>query len=270
MFFCKKINEEHLFPCISIQNAVIFPQGGEPASAYPKGQFSRIAMKKTMIALLALGGLAFADPITLPVNTDYTHIQGAGIAGIGNGQITEEGLVSFLTKVNTAGVDELGWFGGTGQSQNPGTEISITSSTEFVFTSRPRYSGQYVAMGVELPGAAESITLSFNSTGNIRYAVFSYDTETSTAVRLLNTDAYVTGTQSVSYNTAEVTGDRLFVIWGTGTDGDAGCVSGGTAITVSDIALSYTPVPTPAVPEPATATLSLLALAGLAARRRRK
>ncbi len=48
-------------------------------------------------------------------------------------------------------------------------------------------------------------------------------------------------------------------------DGDRGYLG-----YVNDIKLTVSTVPPPAVPEPTTATLSLLALAGLAARRRRK
>ena len=53
-------------------------------------------------------------------------------------------------------------------------------------------------------------------------------------------------------------------------DNTAKTLSGGASPTYTMTGITMSAVATPAVPEPTTATLSLLALAGLAARRRRR
>ena len=227
-------------------------------------------MKKTIIALLALAGMAGAADstpiaITLPGSDDYTWIAGSNANGIGTGASAEI-VTKLATAITSAGADQVGWYAGTGQAYGAndyGSDISVISSTSFSFKSRPALSGEYVALGVTLPVNADSITLSFDTTNKLGYSVWSYDGTTATELIGLT---YQSGSGSVSqtYNTATVDASQLFVLWT--ANHPSGNVGGGNAVTVSNIALSYTP----AVPEPATATLSLLALCGLAARRRRK
>ncbi len=226
-------------------------------------------MKKTIIALLALAGVAAADSITLPGNTDYTWVAGSNANGIGTGAVTADIVKNLADAITAAGVDWTGWFGGTGQgygADSYGSDISITSGSSFSFTCRPALSGEYVALGVALPGAAESITLSFDTNNKLGYSVWSYDGTTATE---LIGSTYQSGSGSVSqtYSTDTVEASQLFVLWTANhSSGNAG---GGAGITVSNIQLSYSAAPSASVPEPTTATLSLLALAGLAARRRR-
>lgn len=221
-------------------------------------------MKKTIIALFALAGVAAADSITLPANTDYTWVAGSNASGIGTGA-TAEIVQKLATAIAAAGVDQTGWFAGTGQAYDAASQyfsdISIISDSSFSFKSRPALSGEYVALGVALPKAAESITLSFDTTGRLGYSVWSYDGTTATEVIGLTYQS-AAGSVSQTYNASVVDASQLFVLWT--ANHPTGNAGGGATVTVSNIALSYS------VPEPTTATLSLLALAGLAARRRRK
>ena len=231
-------------------------------------------MKKTLITLLALAGVAAAAPLTLPGTDDFTWIAGSNASGIGTGSSAAiiENLAAAITADNIGNTDLTGWFGGTGQAygQSSYNDITITATNSFTFKSRPSLSGEYVALGVSLEETASAITLTFSNDKKAAYSLWSYDATTSTATELIATTGLTTaGTVDVTYNTADVNPSTLFVVWTANpSTGNAG---GGTDITISDIALSYTAVPAaPAVPEPTTATLSLLALAGLAARRRRK
>ncbi len=234
-------------------------------------------MKKTLITLLALAGAAVAadsTPITLPGSDDFKWIAGSNAAGIGTGATAEivQKLATAITASNIGNTDTVGWFGGTGQSYNAnayGSDISITSSNSFSFKARGGLSGEYVALGVSLEETASAITLTFSNDKKASYSLWSYDATTSTATELIATTGLTTaGTVDVTYNTADVNPSTLFVIWN--ANPSTGAETGGTSITVSNIGLKYTAAPAaPAVPEPATATLSLLALAGLAARRRR-
>ena len=168
------------------------------------------------------------------------------------------------------GGDQTGWFAGTGQAYGAdsyGTDISIISDSSFSFKCRPALSGEYVALGVALPEAAESITLSFDTTNKLGYSVWSYDGTTATEVIGLTYQGNA-GSVSQTYNTSVVDASQLFVLWT--ANHPSGNAGGGQTVTVSNIALSYSAAPSASVPEPTTATLSLLALAGLAARRRRK
>ncbi len=233
-------------------------------------------MKKTLITIIALAGMACAadsTPLTLPGSSDFTWIAGSNANGIGTGASADI-VQKLATAIGTT--DQTGWFGGTGQAYDAnsqyGSDISIISESSFSFVCRPALSGEYVALGVALPEAAESITLSFTTSGTtsgkLGWSVWSYDGTTATELIGLT---YQDGSGSVSqtYDTATVNASQLFVLWT--ANHPSGNAGGGQTVTVSDIALNYTAAPAaPAAPEPTTATLSLLALAGLAARRRRK
>ena len=229
-------------------------------------------MKKTIITLLAICGVAGAAPLTLPGTDDFTWIAGSNASGIGTGSSAEiiQNLAAAITADNIGNTDLTGWFGGTGQAygQDSDNEITITATNSFTFVSRPSRGGEYVALGVSLEEAASAITLTFTSDKKAGYSLWSYDATTATEL-IATTGLTTAGTVEATYNTADVNPSTLFVVWT--ANPTTGAEDGNTLVTISDIALSYTAVPAaPAVPEPATATLSLLALAGLAARRRRR
>ncbi len=234
-------------------------------------------MKKTLITLLAICGVAGAAQLTLPDNSDFTWIAGSNANGIGTGSSAAiiENLAAAITASNIGNTDLTGWFGGTGQAyaQSDYNDITITATDSFTFKCRPALSGEYVALGVSLEETASAITLSFSNDKKAGYSLWSYDATTSTATELIATTGLTTaGTVEATYNTANVNPSTLFVVWT--ANPSTGAESGNTLITISDIALNYTAAPAapvaPTIPEPTTATLSLLALAGLAARRRRK
>lgn len=224
-------------------------------------------MKGTLITLLVLAGLASAESksITLPGEDDFTWVAGSNASGIGNGPSSTDVMGKFINAIPTS-ADKIGWFGGTGQSYGSGdygSDISITSSNSFTFTCRPVLSGEYVALGIELPEAAQGITLNFTTNNKVGYSVWSYNSTTKFVTQLI-ANTYVDAAKSVEagYTTAPVTDDMLFVVWT--ANHPSGNVGGGKGIAISNISVSYE------VPEPATATLSLLALAGLCVRRRRR
>ena len=119
-----------------------------------------------------------------------------------------------------------------------------------------------MALGLTKTFTASSITLTFTTDKALGYSLWSYDG--TTATELIGNTYVATGDVSVTYDKALVEPSQLFVLWTANPSGEGNTnASGGTAVNVSNIGVSY-------IPEPATATLSLLALAGLAARRRRK
>ncbi len=235
-------------------------------------------MKKTLITLLAICGVAAAESVTLtlPGTDDFTWIAGSNANGIGTGSSAAiiENLAAAITADNIGNTDLTGWFGGTGQAyaQSDYNDITIATNS-FTFKSRPALGGEYVALGVSLEETASAITLTFTNDKKAGYSLWSYDATTSTATELIATTGLTTaGTVDVTYNTADVNPSTLFVVWT--ANPSTGAEEGNTLVTISNIALNYTAVPAapvaPSIPEPTTATLSLLALAGLAARRRRR
>ena len=252
-------------------------------------------MKKTLITLMALAGVAAASEVlTLPGSSDFTWIAGStcnvtetvqvpdtsegaeegamkeqtntlnNIVGKATGQPIAAGCIENLAKqITSAGVDSIGWFGGTGQSYGAnsyGADITVGTAS-FSFMSRPGLSGEYVALGLTKTFTASSITLSFTTDNKLGYSLWSYDAATTTATQLVGpTKVDAAGDVSVTYDTALVEPSQLFVVWSSNLENQHGS---NVTIGVSNIQVEY-------VPEPATATLSLLALAGLAARRRRK
>ena len=225
-------------------------------------------MRKTLITLMALAGVAVANTatLTLPGSEDFTWIAGSNANGIGTGASAEivQQLATAITATQIGNTDLVGWFGGSGQAYDANSgyrsDISITSSASFSFKCRLSLSGEYVALGVALENAADAITLSFTTNNQLGYSLWSYDGTTVTEL-IGNTFVGGAGDVSVTYDAAFVEPTQLFVVWT--ANHPSGNAGDGQTVEVSNIGISY-------IPEPATATLSLLALAGLAARRRRK
>lgn len=175
-------------------------------------------MKETIITLLAICGVAGAAPLTLPGTDDFTWIAGSNASGIGTGASAEIiwKLAAAITAENIGNTDLTGWFGGTGQGYGQGSydEIHITATNSFTFVSRSELNGEYVAVGVALPEAAESITLSFTTSANLGWSVWSYDGEVATELFGLTYQGEG-GSVSETYDTATVNASQLFVLWTT-------------------------------------------------------
>lgn len=218
---------------------------------------------------MILASSVFAESFTLPDNTDFTWIPGSNASGIGTGASAAiiQNLAAAITNPNIGNTDLIGWFGGTGQgyAQSSYNDITINSTTSFTFKCRPALSGEYVALGINLEEAASSITLTFSNDNKVGYSLWSYDAATATATQLIGSTGLTSAeTVTATFDAADIAPSTIFAVWTANpSTGNAG---GGTSVAISNIGLSYTA----AVPEPATATLSLLALAGLAMRRRRK
>ena len=242
-------------------------------------------MKKTIIALMALAGVTCADTINLLSDAEaWTYTLGRD--GRGNWAVTEAGLT----------LKNCNW----GQSSAAyDFEESVTGSWN-LNASVHRYTGDAV-FSFTLVGNNKAITI-----GTSEYASGTafYGTSDTLDARAYsfreawdNKGSKVSGTQLVegafNYNqTATISASTVL-------DADENVVLtlsvGGTAVTTpgvvtinlgKDFALEgivvcgdggnnqtnwdVTSLSVTTVPEPTTATLSLLALAGLAARRRRK
>ena len=196
-------------------------------------------MKKTIITLFAICGVAGAAPLTLPGTDDFTWIAGSNASGIGTGSSAEiiQNLAAAITADNIGNTDLTGWFGGTGQAYGQNADITITGTNSFTFASSPSQGGEYVALGVSLEETASAITLTFSNDKKAGYSLWSYDATTSTATELIATTGLTeAGTVDVTYNTADVNPSTLFVVWT--ANPSTGAEDKGTPVTISDIALS--------------------------------
>ena len=221
-------------------------------------------MKKTIIALMALAGVAAADTATTPEELTWTSLT---VTTPANGALG-------------SGNSVIDWTEATGNLMN---------SWELRFTLDPsRLSNQYLFGTVKGSSGADGYTLQITSDGAIRLnqnksvevlTVGSYTAEDSAVeiglqfVKVVDAEgAFKSGTFTLTVGDAigTYTVDAIDnTIFTKGSNNNVWTNGGNEKI--SAISLKYADaVVLPAVPEPTTATLSLLALAGLAARRRRK
>ncbi len=218
-------------------------------------------MKKTLIALMALASSAFAlDPVTQALTlenfnstltqistwnaTDYTltlTIDGADYDGYGSGFMVKFAddwgvftqASSYVAMENT-GTNDRGWVTPT---TTEGTTFTWTATDE---TKLDSWVSKTPTGGNGQPGVAGmTITLDVDTTGSVI------------------TLGMTNGTTSIIETGYVVKLADVKLLDGSATGSNQG-VTG-----ISNASITY-------IPEPATATLSLLALAGLAARRRRK
>ncbi len=185
--------------------------------------------------------------------------------------------------------------------------IELTQPTDSLTFSYTLYNNDNnVPFSVALVGSSQAIvmgTLMYDSQADTQYAVTSvlpgsfvsgkapqYTTEQISAADIvklsdMNAACTVTYTASIAWNAAssqfelsvsDGTNTHTGIALGSSVDFNQVYISadghsGQWGWTASDLSISVTKAdPTPSIPEPTTATLSLLALAGLAARRRRK
>ena len=236
-------------------------------------------MKKTLIALMALAGIASADTIalTLPAN------------GVNNGPHGDTSALSALTAF--ANEKDGAYMFNNGGYVNPGANgegiLRTNDNGQVSLTMAPRTgaggSGEAIVMsGTELAGytvesltftivestcttkADITLTLAVLEKNNGAWAV----KESAKGAITLNSGASLTLTLGSAIEWADTYKVVAMV------DNTNKALGGGgsplyTLTGISVTANTATPE-SPAAPEPTTATLSLLALAGLAARRRRR
>ncbi len=226
-------------------------------------------MKKTMIltSLAAAAVLpAMADDI---MPTDWNlHAAGYNSAGnLANTAPTADNVYGWLNAKNN------GWYATTGNADMRWGHGSIDADAHTV--NLPNMSGT-AGLAIALKSSVDltdkeltSLTFSFDmatNNSNQTYTLW-YETTAGSVVQLDTkgsagsdwTHSYSLTEEQLAAVTADGTGE-LYAVFG--------YRDGGNNATISNISMTATTA-TPAIPEPATATLSLLALAGLAARRRR-
>ena len=232
-------------------------------------------MKKTLITLLAICGVAAAETITLTM-------PGTAVDNGGHGSISAETAIT--TFANNA---DGGYMFNAGGVVNPDASFNegVLTTTDGVtsLTLAPRTgaggSGEAIVLsGSNLVGYnVDSFTFGIASSSctttadiALTLAVIQKDNNAWSVVKettgslTLNSSAELTLTLSPSIKWTD--SYKVVAV----IDNTAKNLTGGNAPTYTMTGITMSAVATPAVPEPTTATLSLLALAGLAARRRRK
>lgn len=222
-------------------------------------------MKKTLITLLALAGVASADTLNFEVERDANAITFA---------FNEVTAQEILTLTYTD------WSYNGGGNNNVGSWQSPSNTA---------YHNSFSPDAQLRSGQADSWTMNFTVTNNSAEAIiltqFTFDTygingggtDKTAEIPVSLTLGQVTGSVNLAYGgatetcTLDLTGANAITLGANETValaltmGNAKNYNTYSGITAGSVTYSA-----PVVPEPATATLSLLALAGLAARRRRK
>ena len=238
-------------------------------------------MKKTMIALVALSGVAMADTVdrtdilTLPASGTATFVE-SGFASINQ-------VVSIDNLLTNAATKDLGcYYGGNNNKfDNPGVNGEGTLETDgsigsVTLCGRSGVAGDSFAF-VLAPNAESvglfydklTLTLSGDPTNTLAIGgTFGIAIADGTTIK-----ASATGTlasvQSSGFETVTLTLDKPVKLTDSTKIIAAFCGAGGAKTTPYTITGIIGTAHCTSVPEPATATLSLLALAGLASRRRR-
>ena len=243
-------------------------------------------MKKTLIALMAMAGIAVGADLTLTT----------GIAFTKNGETT---IVDGYTNPNIADIGYNSMYWGHGNIAGGSANLA---SLDFTITVKDLYGASAIggddtisltSVDIAVTGAGwcqdegRTITL---STGSYSYTAELEDVFSGPKGGVGNSEGHLTLTLtdwnitkdavlSVSIKPAAGKAtDNLSVavvdVWG--GNGATATISGVSQVDMTSSWGKEAPLvklsvsTTPAVPEPATATLSLLALAGLCVRRRRK
>lgn len=166
-----------------------------------------------------------------------------------------------------------------GSDATEGTWVNTNNTGSITLYGRPGYGGTDMLLVVDGSDALTtgktltSLTLNTTATtgnNNLTYGLYLAVVNASDEIV-----ASAMGTSLSNRYAQEVTLSDIEVAWGTDYRLMVGISSNGfgswnSVATVDGISLKAGVIDTPAIPEPTTATLSLLALAGLAARRRRR
>jgi hypothetical protein len=244
-------------------------------------------MKKTIIALFALAGVAMADTVitgadlTWDISSPYkdcTAVNDGNLTYSGGGWWVS-GPTGTLAESITLGKDQVLEFsynvnfnisnsiltlalvnnsGAVVMGKSYGDAVCLGTTTE----TGDAVSRGYAFSGTNNSGQVANIESGYTSLG--ADFTINADNKVTFTVAYDTTLAQFVGTLALGDKTADINlGESFGVNAITATfDGAAAYVG-----KVNDMKLTVTTIP---VPEPTTATLSLLALAGLASRRRRK
>ncbi len=257
-------------------------------------------MKKTLITLLALAGIACGETLTLTIPTGIQNPTATRDVDDNDDGIIDRYDVEYIVGYGGIGVaaaitafaddgNDGGYMfnsGGVVEPDGANNEGFITSDPEkgICLTMKGRTgaggSGEAIVLsGTKLVGSSvESFTFSIagstcadqaNKAVGMTLAVVQKEGNTWTKVGDAATGSFLTGSgSSITLTLGEaITWSDAYKVVAIVDNLAKHVTGGGTVYSMSGISVSATY--TPAVPEPATATLSLLALAGLAARRRR-
>ena len=260
-------------------------------------QTEYITMKKTLITLLALAGAAAAAgeevstvitsvmPESAPTWKTYTFTATDEVTTTPWINLAWNNAVSTLTKdFNLLGITSAGHytFSHTGGGQNNDYPAISFGNGELTLTGRPMTSGEtfyanVVDLNTILGGDSKnvdclkSLTVTISGSGSSDgtqqgdswWGLYTMNQqgEITQISNLKNNDLrkWNTGTKEISFTEAQIgtlsESDKIVILFRQAQN---------APLNISDISVTAT-----LIPEPATATLSLLALCGLAARRRR-
>lgn len=219
-------------------------------------------MKKTLIALMALAGLAAAETYTASTPAKSADGAQGNYYGFTMAFDNTTYLTTDVPADTVLNLDSITLQTRTGNATADAMQVAVYKYTEDSTT------GTYLGLSTTtLKNVATDTTYTVEFDGitvnsSDRYQ-FLYVTAATTE-DLATFDGYKAA--AMAWGTAVTNSFSTQIPGGWGTYKGSGINSWeGNYIPVTTVTLS-----TPVVPEPATATLSLLALAGLAARRRRK
>ena len=221
-------------------------------------------MKKTLIAIVALAGLAMADTYTSSTPDK---------SGQGNyyGFTLSPNNSTYLTENIPDGIDEMTLESITllSRSDDVGNSCPDIKVAVYAYTG-DETTGTYLGVSTNSTGtvAAANTTYTLNFSGitinpNERYQ-FLYVNADADVTTLATFEGYQAAASKWGTSVTNSFPQAIPKGWGTYKSNGINSWEG-QYVPVTTVTLS-----TPAAPEPTTATLSLLALAGLAARRRRK
>lgn len=243
-------------------------------------------MKKSIIALLALGSVALAGEYTWTGNGGNNNWDNSG-NWLLNGAISQYYPQSHNDNaVVNAGNITINWSQGMAYFGDTNSVTLNAGNNLIISTTNANINVNSFTLN---PGAVVTLS-SVGDLGFGRDFTVNYGTFTADSHGLFDASTNMTGSLWANGKTVTLTGVLdLTGVTGSGTvdiykskavsdtihfNTEGLTVIGAEnvnfeIVTGSGVQLKYD-IPTPAVPEPTTATLSLLALAGLAARRRRK
>lgn len=252
-------------------------------------------MKKTIIALMAFAGMAMADTITL--NLSALNAPGTLIGGDSSNALTTTAAFDNTTSYTTLTgllTESNKWYASLGYNNNinttTGNGVPSSNTGVVLVAGGPSGSGRSTIGAIEFSLTAAEIaqvdgplTFSFNAAhqyGNdnknheLTFILMSESVTLTSAVYNSKEGSNLLVEGAAKPLTIELTftAEQVDAMKATNADQTFAFVAYSNAVNGSNtgVLMNNFQMKGEAIPEPTTATLSLLALAGLAARRRRK